>query len=1294
MEDNFGRKIDINKAQITAQELLAETQTVQINNKIQEQTNSYEKLTTVVEELSRKIGDLPLRDLIANASSWVEELVKLRQEIGLFKKNTSDQNAKVNKSYDQILLENFKKFHTDLKNRENGLWFGISRFSEVAQNQLYRTMKRLLKPSGAGDTEPYKENLHAGGGGGGRNTVNPPVGGSSDGDDPLSSGRGKRFLGNLGMAVAGMAAAAARHSIELTGIHWSDAFTGIKDLFEYQRSLDMLIYQKNRVEFDNVEKATKLQHKGFGQFASELGAWPNQIQKAWIETLKRGNSLEDEHTLERIKKEKGLAKAQEFLIKRRERLMKDSVFTASYLNMEVESVNEMFNSWHTELGFSTDQMSVIAKQMISISRSTGLVGANLERALKSSESVMKSMRGLGLLNSTSAKAVMKMTADFQRFGFGEEGQAFLQKLMNGAALNDSRFGSLAAQMAGGDQQLFVDIASGRALNKIENRKTMGRNLESALLSDVGNIMGADQLANIEAQLGESLSIANLQKAIEMSDSDTQLRLNTIIRQKYDNDVMAVAAIVKTFKESGKTYEEQVKDLENEIQREMKTDKNETVIKKLQQRKRDLEEETLSVGFSYFKEEMERSNGNEAKARKALEKRMNEEYGKGAGNLFSNFDGAFHKMIGHLREQATEAGLDFDALLKEQGFSEDEFLRTMKNPSQVQRDIANEALESVRQKILTQEKAEQNPYANMEQYLKEINGTIQSWAGGFNNLLGSWGPFLAIFGSIATTLIGFLMQFGLLMSGLQGLQGMWGWAKGKVGGLWKGKGAGVGGVGGAKSPVYDVDGKKTMDTTGRVVEINGRKVNAPEPKKSWWKGFTDIFSNGGGKGGGKGRSRWLKWLLGVTGGAVAGSWLTSGGDEATPSDGGGIPALDGPLPVYVVNWEEICKCTGGINTTLPPEVPPSASSPPSTTTVPKEKVKTDFQNTADGISAINNATQTGAGVVSGGKWAASKIIGKAGKEVGEELVKKAGGKIAGRVIPGLDIGIDAISGMAYAEENNRNIVEGGILGGLTGDSSVGSQFFSPLLGIEENTMWDKMMGVFGSGLRGTLSGMTIGGTIGAAAGAPAAGLGAIPGAGVGALVGGAVGGLTGVLAELYKIWTDEPINPPQTITVPLEKKPAEYKPSIDDALTSALTQDAMSKTTSANYGNGLDYTEETNKPFISSNTYNKEETVAALLEKQRVGKNTMASMPDMSSVNDYLTKTQSDKLDAIIAELRGIRTNTTVSTSTLVNDPMALSKSSASRSNLKRAATGMTRGAWGLQAGPNTQNNVLTDGRFV
>jgi hypothetical protein len=312
----------------------------------------------------------------------------------------------------------------------------------------------------------------------------------------------------------------------------------------------------------------------------------------------------------------------------------------------------------------------------------------------------------------------------------------------------------------------------------------------------------------------------------------------------------------------------------------------------------------------------------------------------------------------------------------------------------------------------------------------------------------------------------------------------------------------------------------------------------------------------------------------------------------------------------------------------------------------------------------------------------------------EKRKKAGGKIAGRVIPGLDIGIDAISGMAYAEENNRNIVEGGILGGLTGDSSVGSQFFSPLLGIEENTMWDKMMGVFGSGLRGTLSGMTIGGTIGAAAGAPAAGAGAIPGAGVGALVGGAVGGLTGVLAELYKIWTDEPVNPPQTITVPLEKKPAEYKPSIDDALTSALTQDMVNKTIVANYGNGLDYTEETNKPFISSNTYNKEETVAALLEKQRVGKNTMASMPDMSSVNDYLTKTQSDKLDAIIAELRGIRTNTTASTSTLVNDPMALSKSSASRSNLKRAATGMTRGAWGLQAGPNTQNNVLTDGRFV
>jgi hypothetical protein len=466
----------------------------------------------------------------------------------------------------------------------------------------------------------------------------------------------------------------------------------------------------------------------------------------------------------------------------------------------------------------------------------------------------------------------------------------------------------------------------------------------------------------------------------MTSDETQVVLNNVIESIYDNNIGAVTAIAKTFKESSKTYEERIKELDNEINSQAK---NPEIVAKLLKRKRDIEEEVLSMGFSSFREEMENHKGNEAKATEALKRRMNEEYGDGAGELFGNFDGAFNKMMGHLREQATEAGLDFDALLKEQKTSEQTLLELLKDPSQMTRDIGNEALDSIRQRILTQEKASQNPYATMEDLLRQINGKIHDWTGWINSSFGSWGPFLAIFGSIATTLIGFLAQFGFFVQGLQGLQGMWGWAKGKVGGLWKGK-----------SPVYDVNGKKTIDTTGRVVEINGRKVNTPEPKKSWWKGFTDIFSNGGGKGGGKGRSRWLKWLLGITGGAVAGSWLTSGGDEATPSDGGGIPALDGPLPVYVVNWEEICKCTGGINTTLPPEVPPSASSPPSTTTVPKEKVKTDFQNTADGISAINNATQTGAGVVSGGKWAASKIIGKAGKEVGEELVKKAGDRQKG------------------------------------------------------------------------------------------------------------------------------------------------------------------------------------------------------------------------------------------------------------------------------------------------------------
>ncbi len=1291
MEDNFGRKIDINKAQITAQELLAETQTVQINNKIQEQTNSYEKLTSVVEELSRKVGDLPLRDLITNASSWVDELIKLRQEIGLFKKSTSDQNAKVNKSYDQILLENFKKFHTDLKNRENGLWFGISRFSEVAQNQLYRTMKRLLKPSGAGDTEPYKENLHnAGGGGGGRNTINPPVGGSSD-DSPLNSGRGKRFLGEVGMAVAGIAAAAAKHAIELTGMHWTDVFTGVKELLEYERALNKLIYQKSRVEFDEVKKATKLEHKNFGQLAAELGAWPNQIQKAWLETLKRGNSLEDEHTLEKIKKERGLAKAQEFLIKRRERLMKDSVFTASYLNMEVESVNEMFNNWHTELGFSTDQMSSIAKQMISISRSTGLVGANLERALKSSEGVMKKMRGLGLLNSTSAGIVMKMMANFQRFGFGEEGQVFLENLVSGAALSDSKFAPLAARMAGGNHELFIDIAAGR-FNKIANRKAMKGNAESALLADVKNIIGRNQTESIEAQLGESISIENLQRAIEMTDGQTQVALNSAIRQIYGNDIIGMVAIIKTLEESSKTYEEQVKELENEVEREKsKKDKaNQTIIAKLEKRKKNLEEETLSIGFSYFKEEMEKNGGNEAKARKALEKRMNEEYGEGAGSLFKNFDGAFHKMIGHLREQADEAGLDFDALLKEQGFSEEDFLKTMKDPSQVSRDIAHEALESVRQRILTKEKTNQDPYEKMEQYMKELNGTFQEHIKALKDLFGSWGPTAMIFGSIATSLAGFLIQFGLLMSGLQGLQGLWGWGKGLFG-FGKGKGPKVGGGGGGwfggKNKVYDVDGKKTMDTTGKVLEVNGRKVNTPEPKKNYWRKFTDLF--GGGGGGGKGaRGRAIRNIgLGIAGGAGT-AWgissLMGSGEEEE-----GVLNANETIPVYVVNWEEICKCTGvksevnlndnteginGVNTT---DVP----------TIPEER--TMVQEVSDGVTAINNAGQLATGAGNGIYNIGKKVLGKGTQEIAE----KAGGKILGRVVPGLDIAIDALAGMAYAEENNRGVVEGGILGGLTGDSSVGSDFFSPILGVEKGTYWDKALGVFGAGLRGALTGATIGGTIGGVATAPT-GPGAIVGASTGGLIGGGIGGLTGVLSELYKIWTDEPVHPPQTITVPIEKKPQEYQPSVDDALTNALIQETMGKTTSANYGNGLDYTEETSKPFISSNTYNKEETVAALLEKQRVGKNTMASMPDMSSVNDYLTKTQSDKLDAIIAELRGIRTNTTASTSTLVNDPMYLSKTSASRSNLKRAATGMTRGAWGLQAGPNTQNDVLTDGRFV
>ena len=128
-------------------------------------------------------------------------------------------------------------------------------------------------------------------------------------------------------------------------------------------------------------------------------------------------------------------------------------------------------------------------------------------------------------------------------------------------------------------------------------------------------------------------------------------------------------------------------------------------------------------------------------------------------------------------------------------------------------------------------------------------------------------------------------------------------------------------------------------------------------------------------------------------------------------------------------------------------------------------------------------------------------------------------------------------------------------------------------------------------------------------------------------------------------------------------------------------------------NPIDYSDETRQAQVSTSMYSKDDA-ETYIERNKYGSSTNASsamIPSMEVIAEYLLNTQSEKLDRIIAELVGIRQNTSMQRVGSGTSEVEMGDTS-STSGLKSIGDGNIRGFWGLQAGAFSPSNNNSDGR--
>lgn len=716
-----------------------------------------------------------------------------------------------------------------------------------------------------------------GGGGGGKINI-PPAPGGGGGPPPLpgagGGGRGGRGMpsvpgmggGNVLGSIAGVAqAATAAFTIMYNKMIQVMDLDPFKHVFQgamtesnaFRENLRQTLHQQ--IGFVANNRAIEDSYKNITESVSASGVRRGEFQRVWLQNLQRGIMLEG-------KGEKMRATA----VRRVMSVTTSALNTAQSLGMNVDSTNEMFMNWHYHLSMSALDIADMGRHMQTVARNTGITGKELEKAMASSDKIMRSLKSAGSATAEASKNVMSLSAAMQKHGVGEQaGQ------MMGAMSSRASFFQASPEMRSmltrigansGDPNMVNSVMSGTVLQSRSRTRQFGEGMGNEMRSFLTNFQGDFQRLGVQMPTDMTKLSETIQELQRQGPEGERLAgvIDQMARQRFAGmGVGDLEQFMKGWQELGKTSGDRINDMTKrmqDMQRRGLTNLDE--YRQLQRQMTQAQTDQSMTAFTQVQRELTRAGvssydqlGQDARAR--LERTLGDDMGREAAQQFlGNMGRSANELMQSVSQRAQAAGLDVNKLLQKRGINNMEEAAGLISQGGEQGERAMMALNEAMQEIGQKERTSQDPITDIRENLREANNKLGQILDSALFKLGN-GVAQAVFWlGQAVTILGSIWGMYSAYSTVSGFLGMGSSAAGAGGGGLGALGFGGGAAAGLGGSIASVLGAIVAPLLLVVGGVKGY-MEAKEDKQT--KGEGAFF---GALTGGAGTGSWLSQYVGI------------------------------------------------------------------------------------------------------------------------------------------------------------------------------------------------------------------------------------------------------------------------------------------------------------------------------------------------------------------------------------------------------------------------------------------------
>ena len=920
-----------------------------------ESSVSNEKLDKLYEAINRvaELIDSKAAEQLTGTQEYIREILSGHQAL----QQTTDQGNRSSIEKIDLVAQASRQLLSEFTS-QNTAWVGISKLSDRAQSDIRKafgfidcceqiknvavemhgvrsdlriaeqTKANLLSEQAArsvgggddGSLSRQLENTLSNQANSGRRTSGGSGGGGGRGANAPGTGpdMGQMFaLAQLVQAGLATATNIATNLADKAGINPLSVFDGLfANQDQYTKNMRVIIHEQHG--FGNLNREIEQQYTNIYDQLGAAGVTDAKYKELQSKNLERGLGYLSEQEAIQIRMSKLTDKEQkaggkEFKVLKRRLQMLHSIQTsasntATMLHMSADTLNEMFMDMHYHIGLSSMELGEMGRHMQHVAKTTGVTGAQLERAMKSAEGVIKNLKKAGVVSMEANKKVMSFMAASQKYGF-EGGADMMNALSSREAFLESSqrmfLSNIAA--ASGEQDAITDLVMGTTLQNPEGMKRLMKGTENFVKQRFTQVIGPDIADAVGINLNE-ISPENISKVIEkLQMGDTRAKQAAAVLQRQFKalgmELGEVEQMYKAQKEASKTPLERMGGLDKQLANLQKAKESgvdvSDEIKRVEAEKRALQNnmnmDAIGALNTYQKELETMKKGGDAGARaeEMLLKKMTGILGETDADTFiKELKTGQPKLIGETLKNLDQRLKDSDM-----GGVASQIAKNFPDYNEFQKKLAAgdaeavEELQRVMQLEGVKEKAAQDPITSLQETLRETNNYLSNLALAFRLSLGAFGALAIAILSGVGSIVGAIAAFGTTiltaMGGISSMRGLMGGGGGMMGGRGGGRFAR-----GRRAVASGRSGR--MTTAARARGTTGRATASSRPRRSRRPRVRG------------GRGSWLPMLATAGISYMAGSYMSSGGDENEMGDGS-VPDLLTQIRDILAN----CCANGGL-----------------------------------------------------------------------------------------------------------------------------------------------------------------------------------------------------------------------------------------------------------------------------------------------------------------------------------------------------------------------------------------------